>query len=67
MSEANIFKGRILIADDSPTVVNILQATLEAEGYEVIPAIDGLEAMNKTYRESPDLVILDIFMPKINR
>ncbi len=66
MSEANIFKGRILIADDSPTVVNILQATLEAEGYEVIPAIDGLDAMNKTYRESPDLVILDIFMPKIN-
>ena len=66
MSEANIFKGRILIADDSPTVVNILQATLEAEGYEVIPAIDGLEAMNKAYRESPDLVILDIFMPKIN-
>jgi CheY-like chemotaxis protein len=66
MTEADRYKGRILIADDSPTVVSILQVTLEDEGYEVIPAIDGLEAMNKTYREEPDLIVLDIFMPKIN-
>lgn len=63
---ANIFKGRILIADDSPTVVNILQTMLEDEGYEVIPAVDGIEAISKAYQEHPDLVVLDIFMPKIN-
>jgi PAS domain S-box-containing protein len=66
MSQDNTYRSRILIADDSPTVLNILQVTLEEEGYEVIPAMDGLEAMNKACQESPDLVVLDIFMPKIN-
>ena len=63
---ANRPMGRILVADDSPTVLNMVQAMLEDEGYEVIPAMDGIEAINKTYQEVPDLIVLDIFMPKIN-
>ena len=66
MNEAKTSKGRILVADDSPTIVGILQAMLEGEGYEVIPAADGIEAISKAYQETPDLVVLDIFMPKIN-
>lgn len=57
---------RILVADDSPTVLNILQAMLEDQGYDVIPAMDGIEAISKAYKEHPDLIVLDIFMPKIN-
>jgi signal transduction histidine kinase/CheY-like chemotaxis protein len=59
-------KGRIVVADDSPTVLNMLQAMLENEGYEVMPAMDGVEAITKIYQEVPDLVVLDIFMPRIN-
>jgi PAS domain S-box-containing protein len=59
-------KGRILIADDSPTIINMLQTMLEDEGYEVISAMDGIEAINRAYQENPDLIVLDIFMPKIN-
>ena len=66
MNRADTSKGKILIADDSPTVVNILQAILEEEEYEVIIANDGIGAINKAYQEHPDLVVLDIFMPKIN-
>ena len=66
MNRANASKGRILVADDSPTIVGILQAMLEEEGYEVIPAMDGIEAISKAYQEIPDLMVLDIFMPKIN-
>jgi len=63
---ASASKGRILVADDSPTVLNMLQTLLEDEGYEVISAVDGIEAINKAYQELPDLAVLDIFMPKIN-
>jgi PAS domain S-box-containing protein len=57
---------RVLIADDSPTVLGILSLMLESEGYCVIQAKDGLEALNKAFLVRPDLVLLDIFMPKIN-
>ena len=66
MNRANLSKGRILVVDDSPIAVNILQARLEGEGYEVISAMDGIEAVKKVYQEHPDLIILDIFIPRIN-
>lgn len=55
-----------MIADDEPDIVEILQYNLVKEGYEVITAYDGDEALDKARQTAPDLVILDIMMPKKN-
>ncbi|MBS1633752.1 MAG: response regulator transcription factor [Bacteroidetes bacterium] len=57
---------KILIADDEPDILEILKYNLANEGYEVITAKDGDEALEKVRRNLPDLVVLDIMMPKKN-
>ncbi len=54
---------KILIADDEPDILEIIQYNLEAEGFEVITAKNGNEAIEKAKRNLPDLIILDIMMP----
>ncbi len=54
---------KILIADDEPDILEILQYNLEAEGFEVVTAKNGNEAIDKAKRALPDLIILDIMMP----
>ena len=56
----------ILVVDDVADNVEILQMRLEAQGYEVVTAADGLEALDKIHRLSPDLVLLDVMMPKLD-
>jgi DNA-binding response OmpR family regulator len=55
--------SKILVVDDQPDNVFILQDRLENEGYEVITAYDGPSGIEKTLTESPDLVLLDVMMP----
>jgi two-component system alkaline phosphatase synthesis response regulator PhoP len=58
-------KGKkILIADDEPDILEIIQYNLSKEGYEVYLAKDGEEALTKAKTVKPDLIILDIMMPK---
>ncbi len=57
---------KILIADDSPTIVEMLRFFLEKEGYETVVAKDGIEAIEQAYMELPDLILLDVLMPKMN-
>lgn len=57
---------KILVVDDEPNIVELLQSRLENNGYSVIVAYDGQEALDKTYQENPDLIILDIMLPKID-
>lgn len=57
---------QILIADDEQDLVWALQHTLKDEGYDVLTAYDGREALAIASRHQPDLVILDILMPKMN-
>jgi two-component system cell cycle response regulator len=57
---------KILIADDSPTIVEMLKFALSSEGYEVVTACDGVDAIEMVYKEAPDLILLDILMPKMN-
>lgn len=55
---------RILLVDDDPQVVESVQAALEASGYQVIVARDGSEGLMKAERDAPDLLILDMMMPR---
>src|SRR5687768_2768432 len=55
---------RILIADDEPDILEIIEYNLVKEGYEVSTANDGDDALTKTKSVKPDLIILDIMMPK---
>ncbi len=57
---------QILIADDEPDILEIIRYNLEKEGYEVITAKDGNEAIEKAKEFYPDLIILDIMMPRKN-
>lgn len=59
-------KQRILVVDDEPDIVETLKFRLESKGYEVITAFDGLEALEKARKGKPDLIILDIMLPKMD-
>jgi len=59
-------KGKILVVDDEAYIVHILEFSLGMEGFEVVTAFDGEEAIAKAERELPDLIVLDIMMPKLD-
>ncbi|MFA6198174.1 MAG: response regulator [Patescibacteria group bacterium] len=59
-------RKRILVADDEIYVVHILEFTLTMEGYDVLSADDGEEALRRIEQDRPDLVVLDIMMPKMD-
>jgi two-component system, OmpR family, alkaline phosphatase synthesis response regulator PhoP len=65
MSSTNAVK-KILIADDEPDILEIVQYNLQNEGYEVMTAKNGNEAIEQAKRFNPDLIILDIMMPGKN-
>ncbi len=58
--------GKILVVDDEIYIVHILDFSLGMEGYEVITALDGDQAIEKARAEKPDLIVLDIMMPKLD-
>jgi len=57
---------KVLIVDDEKDIVETLQFIFETEGINCITAYDGEEALNKAKTEMPDLIILDVMLPKIN-
>lgn len=56
----------ILVADDSPTELRLVLSALNDEGYQIMTAVDGEEAISKAESSSPNLAILDVVMPKKN-
>jgi len=58
--------AKILVADDAPDSVQLLEDLLTAAGYEVITAYDGLQALERALAERPALVLLDVMMPKMD-
>lgn len=59
-------KKRILLVDDEESLVELVTVRLKTLDYEVIPAYDGHEALEKARREKPDLIILDLMLPKMD-
>jgi class 3 adenylate cyclase len=58
--------ARILIVDDNPTNLKVLQSRLGAEGYEIVTAADGEAALTAALTLQPDLILLDVMMPKVD-
>jgi DNA-binding response OmpR family regulator len=56
----------ILVADDEPDIVTIVEMILRSQGYDVLKAANGLEALELAERHSPDLILLDIMMPDMD-
>ena len=57
---------RVLIADDNAANVRIMRTRLAADGYEVVTAVDGEQALAVAHEAEPDLILLDIMMPKVD-
>ena len=63
---SRIRRPRILVVDDEPGIIRALQTSLEANGFETLAATNGSEALEAIDEELPDLLILDIIMPKMD-
>lgn len=66
MSKLEIHKERILVVDDEASIRRILETRLSMIGYEVVTAADGEEAIEIFHQTDPDLVVLDVMMPKLD-
>lgn len=60
------YKKTILVVDDEKAIINLLKIHLEKEGYNVIEANDGLEAIDIAAEKKPDLILLDVMIPKLD-
>jgi two-component system, OmpR family, alkaline phosphatase synthesis response regulator PhoP len=67
MAATNEANGRkVLVIDDEPGIIEIVEANLEGDGFEVISASNGKEGLEKIKREAPELVVLDVMMPEMD-
>ncbi len=67
MSQNNPFAGKlILVVDDEPRMIRFVQYNLELEGFRIIVAHNGMEAVEKVRTQLPDLVIMDVMMPEMD-
>jgi DNA-binding response OmpR family regulator len=58
--------AKILVAEDEKDILELVEISLQLGGFEVIKAMDGLEALEKAFTQEPDLILLDIKMPKLS-
>jgi DNA-binding response OmpR family regulator len=56
----------VLVVDDDPEIVLLIKYHLESEGYRIVTAYNGLEAFDQISKHRPDLIVLDIMMPKVD-
>ena len=59
-------KPRILLVDDEPSIVKMVGKRLEVEGFDVAVAMDGQEGLSRAQADRPDLIVLDLMLPKLN-
>jgi len=58
--------AKILVVDDEPSIVKLVEATLSSRGYEIFKAYDGQEAIVEAKLHKPDLILLDVMMPRMD-
>jgi PleD family two-component response regulator len=63
MMDTNIQRGKILIVDDTPSMIYMVKTVLEKEGYEIIVATTGEKGITRAEKTEPDLILLDVLMP----
>ena len=66
LSTLTPMKKKILIVDDNPDLIAILQIQLENKGYDIIQAANGRQAVDIATAQLPDLIVMDIMMPQMN-
>ena len=66
MAEGRHTRGSVLIVDDEPTIGEVVSRYLDRAGYETSVALDGPSALRKIEQQSPDLVVLDLMLPRIS-
>src|SRR5262245_12455958 len=58
--------ARVLVVDDEPDAVELMTASLEGAGYEVLCAMDGMQALQQARTQLPDLILLDLILPDLD-
>ncbi len=58
--------GTVLVVDDDPVIVQLLKVNFEMEGYEVLTASDGERGIERARHDEPDVVVLDVMMPRVD-
>lgn len=66
MQEDNVKNLKVMVIDDSKTIRRTAETLLQREGYEVITAVDGFEALSKIAEVNPDIIFIDIMMPRLD-
>jgi DNA-binding response OmpR family regulator len=66
MARGGNMQHKILVVDDDPDILEAISMILESQGYEVVTARDGVEGLANLKAEKPDLLILDLLMPKMD-
>lgn len=61
-----LMKPRVLIVDDEPDVLELVDFKLSSQGYDVVKAASGLEALHKARSESPNVIVLDLMLPDLD-
>ncbi len=57
---------KILVVDDEPHIVRLVEVNLQRAGYDVVQAMDGIEALEQVKAEKPEMIILDVMMPRMD-
>jgi DNA-binding response OmpR family regulator len=58
--------GTVLVIDDDPVIVKLLEVNFEMEGYQVLTALDGEAGLQRAHQDRPDVVVLDVMMPGLD-
>jgi DNA-binding response OmpR family regulator len=61
-----MMSAKVLVVDDDPDILEAISLILKANGYDVVTANDGIDGLNKLKEERPDMMILDLLMPKLD-